>query len=1432
MTEAISLGEGVCSLYAALQDRLEKAADNPQLASDLGHHFELLHTNLSNLSKVCSDNNMQVSNNLIAIYRTKIHSFNTDIRAILAQVEAMNTKLRRRRFRLRKVHAVNDWLSEQYKVAAEIDARVLEIANCFTHVEANSKSNSDQANIIGSAIGNALVAGIDKLALNQGASRNHASEDEDEFQPTFDVPENPPYVILKYGSVSDAQDAPQTAEAELKKAVLRIGTTRNVGAVGMRGMSGVGKSCALRGLAGDLDVKNWFDGGVYWLSLGQDATERDLIRQLEHIVTNSGGRKAGQALAQEGRIKEVVSRTTRWFSGKRILLLIDDVWADNDIGCDIIGRLRPIADLGCGSRVAFTTRDLMLIRQSTAVVFAMRGKTESIEMLLAAAELEERDFQDSREAIEEVLDRCGGLPLALSVAGSAIAMHQMVCTELGLEAACQEYLQEIEQIPGTIVDERVDHFGSANLSSAFRASLAMLDRKVTSMDEWPLSYALMYQSLVVIERQGWIPISVLRLLWGLTEVRAKKVLRIFSMASLAERKERLLNGKRTAGITLHDLQLDFVQAECARTKNGEGGKEWHRRILRGWMHGRREDENVDILLHEFWTKDEVINEEYVQNNLNRHLRDAGLIYEWRMLMQDPRWAAKRLANLESLGFEEDCRMLIEYLREEEGVSPGRGNEAWSLKMIARAARLSAPYLLQGKNELWFQLYARLIDVGKQSEFVRQYMSAIERVSDKPWLKPLTSCLNGPDALIEQILCDEAMMGMCACRKHGRTLVWGTCEKGAYVSTFVRGSLEEEAVLNMEKSAKRFSQNVTSEKTDGVVKDGRHLMGSDEEYDDTSSSSNSGLADISAMSCTRDGEYAVTGHVDGRMQLWNAKTGEIVGEPLCGHSNYVQYLAWSGDCSTLLSSAGDGTLQVWDMSVRKVLGDAVRPQRDCVRCCAWSPDGTRVVCGGTFSGFRLWDGTKRDLTWEALDDEAGPYSCVVWSSDDPNVVNGIVNGVVRTFHVTKKTVIDARPHGCVSGSRRMLLSGNGKKLLCGGWDGTVRIWDVMQKEFTWEAQDAHTDPINFLEWLPAQKRLVSAGSDGRIRIWDTGEGEQETCELNKKSRRAGVAEWSPDGTKLLTGGWDGILRMWDGQNGTVVWEMNSHIRMIDGVVWSCDGENVLSWAGDGTVIVTCSKDGQAMVLDIVEEMVGCASWSPDSTKLIIGTGNGSMALWDSGKRKLLWEVLAHDSRVQCLAWSADGKRVACGAWNGNVQILRVRDGKQLANTSHTCDEPCSCLSWSPNGKTLALGAADGRIWTWDTELDTTVGDTLDGHYEIARHVSWSADGKRIASSGLDRRVRIWDTEKGDVRWRENSSETVDNFELGLILGAGDTAFYEKGQQGDCLKVRLEGTYVVYSSGSEEMHLATFEDVTSWSYSPSSRHFSIFFGGRIEFLELIE
>jgi hypothetical protein len=202
-------------------------------------------------------------------------------------------------------------LRELYGLVEKLRAEVFSLRS--------SRADLNRGGRIEAAIGT-LTKTLSSSLLSSGAK--------DEFTPTFNAPKNPAGVRLDLSL--DANGNPMTMEGELNAAVMRRDMGNIVNAVGSNdvgcmGMGGVGKTCALNGIGREQDVEQRFAGGVYHISLVQNAKSQDVVKQVSAIVKESGGVSLAAVLWDCTKPANAAEIPASWFKGKCCLFICDDL---------------------------------------------------------------------------------------------------------------------------------------------------------------------------------------------------------------------------------------------------------------------------------------------------------------------------------------------------------------------------------------------------------------------------------------------------------------------------------------------------------------------------------------------------------------------------------------------------------------------------------------------------------------------------------------------------------------------------------------------------------------------------------------------------------------------------------------------------------------------------------------------------------------------------------------------------------------------------------------------------------------------------------------------------------------------------------------------------------------------------------------------------
>ena len=105
-----------------------------------------------------------------------------------------------------------------------------------------------------------------------------------------------------------------------------------------------------------------------------------------------------------------------------------------------------------------------------------------------------------------------------------------------------------------------------------------------------------------------------------------------------------------------------------------------------------------------------------------------------------------------------------------------------------------------------------------------------------------------------------------------------------------------------------------------------------------------------------------------------------------------------------------------------------------------------------------------------------------------------------------------------------FSQDGKRLLTGHFQNSVRVWDV-DTAHCLRVLNGHTDAVWCVAWSADQRLVLSGGMDNTARLWDL---ETGTCLRVLKGHTGHVKSvaWSSDQRCVLTGAWDNTVRLWD------------------------------------------------------------------------------------------------------------------------------------------------------------------------------------------------------------------------------------------------------------------------------------------------------------------
>lgn len=421
-----------------------------------------------------------------------------------------------------------------------------------------------------------------------------------------------------------------------------------------------------------------------------------------------------------------------------------------------------------------------------------------------------------------------------------------------------------------------------------------------------------------------------------------------------------------------------------------------------------------------------------------------------------------------------------------------------------------------------------------------------------------------------------------------------------------------------------------------------------------------------------------------------------------------------------------------------------------------------------------DKTKFSKKTFSPEEHEGPVHAIAVTPNGKFIVSGSRDRTIRIWDLLKGTPIGETIEGHNGPVFAVAVTPNGKRIVSGSWDKTIRVWDMVTGAPVGGRIEGHEWPVTTLAVTPNGKRIVSGSYDSTIRIWDMETGLPTVKPFEGHEGSVYAVAVTPDGKCIVSGSWDKTIRIWNIEKGTQIGKpIKGHKGQVHAIAVTPDGKYIVSGSDDFTIRIWDIKNGNPIGKPIEghKDWIRTLKVTSDGKRIISGSYDGTIRVWDIKTGEPIGRPIhGHEGPVYAVAVTLDGKRIVNGSKGSTIQVWDIETG---APTIEGHEYAATAIAVTPDGKRIACGFFDSTIRVWDLEERALIGDPIEGPNKAVVAIAMTQSGKRIVSGYEDGSLRVWNVKSGNsvgklIKGRHGSVNAVAVTPDGkrIVSGHGD------------------------------------------------------------------
>lgn len=294
------------------------------------------------------------------------------------------------------------------------------------------------------------------------------------------------------------------------------------------------------------------------------------------------------------------------------------------------------------------------------------------------------------------------------------------------------------------------------------------------------------------------------------------------------------------------------------------------------------------------------------------------------------------------------------------------------------------------------------------------------------------------------------------------------------------------------------------------------------------------------------------------------------------------------------------------------------------------------------------------TWSNLDNYIHSVSL---SSDNQKVAFEVTDYFLIKNHLTGALLSKVQLKAQTTIRQVFFHPKDPNRVFCGTFNEGITEWDstgVLIKSF-----EQSSDDIHIVISSPQGNRLASGSDCGPITLWNTDDGKQVWRCQEEKAQTICLA-FSNDMKLLASGHNDHTVKLRLVSNGNLWKEpLKGHTGHVVSLDFSPDGTRLISGGNsdDKTVRIWDVSSGKVLRVLNVNSRVTCLKFFPDGKKIVTGSEDKLLRVWDEGSGYEIERLQGHEREIGCLEINNEGTEIISGANDCTLRFWQRSEGPE-------------------------------------------------------------------------------------------------------------------------------------------------------------------------------